>query len=256
MSANPIGIVDSGVGGLSVFLEIKKALPKENIIYVGDQAFHPYSRKSKSVLEKRVGKLTEFLISRKIKVLVVACNTASCQVLPHLRSRFTLPIVGVIPAVKPASKIPNVSKIAILATGKTAKSDYLNNLVMKYAQSKRILKMNCNGLQEAIEDLDKARIADLLATYAKRIKKFKADAVVLACTHYSLLKDDIARMLNIAVIEPSPAIAKRVTSLIKLSNNEENETKYFYFSTGNPNKFSKTASDLLGFKIISEKANI
>lgn len=256
MSADPIGILDSGVGGLSILLKIKKTLPNENVIYIGDQAYHPYSAKSKKTLEKRVAKISEFLIDRKIKLLVVACNTASCQVLPYIRSKFSLPVVGVVPAVKPVSKIANVAKIAILATGKTTKSTYLSDLVKKFAKNKKVLKINCDGLQEAIEDLNKTKISGLLSTYIHKIKKFQADAVVLACTHYSFLKDDLEEKLEIAVIEPSPAVAQRVASLIVRPNRPQTKTKDLFFSTGDPGKFSITASKLLGYKIIAKKARI
>lgn len=256
MSVNPIGILDSGVGGLSILLKIKKTLPNENVIYIGDQAFHPYSDKSRKTLEKRTSKLAEFLVTKKIKILVVACNTASCQALPTLRSKFSLPIVGVVPAVKVASQISNVSKIAILATGKTSKSRYLNDLIQKFAKSKKILKMNCDGLQEAIEDLNKTKITKLLNLYIKKIKKFNADAVVLACTHYALIKEDLVKKLNSVVIEPSPAIAKRVADLIEFPNQKSKKVSYLFFSTGDPNKFSNTASKLLGRKIIAKKAQV
>ena len=123
MDRRPIGVFDSGVGGLSVLIELKKLLPRENFVFLADQKYVPYGEKSKKELLKLVFKITDYFIKHhNIKMMIIACNTASCYTIDYLREKFAIPIVGVIPAVKPALALTKNGKIAILSTPATAKS--------------------------------------------------------------------------------------------------------------------------------------
>ena len=257
MDTRPIGMFDSGVGGLSILLEVKKITPKENFVFLADQANIPYGGKTKNQLKKLTQNITDFLLRYDIKLLVVACNTASCYTIEHLREKFTIQIIGVVPAIKPATKLAKNGKIAILSTPATAKSTYLKRLIDSVAPNAQVLRLGCVGLEEAVEHLKRAEIARLLKIYLKKVDDFGADVVVLGCTHYPFLKKDIATIVgeNINILDSGRAIAERVS--IILEKNMMHSPKKFrdlFFTTGNPNQFSKVASTLLKYKIDSRKA--
>lgn len=255
----PIGLFDSGVGGLSVLLEIAKTLPNENFIFLADQLNNPYGAKTKRELEDLSEQITYFLMRQKIKALVVACNTATCYAIDYLRLNFDIPIVGVVPAVKPAAKISKSGKIAIMSTPATAKSLYLNSLVAQFAPNKKCLKLGCEGLEDAVETLDTNAIEKLLDKYCAQIKKFGADTIVLGCTHFPFLKADIKKRLGpkVKIVDSGQAIAKRVKYLLtKKGELAQKKGQDLFFTTGDPKEFSRVASVLLGTNIISKKVEI
>ena len=291
MDNRPIGLFDSGVGGLSVLAQIKKILPEETCIFLADQANVPYGAKTKTQLKKLTKRLTEFLLNYDIKVLVVACNTASCYTIDYLRDTFSIPIIGVVPAVKTAAEMAANSKIAVMSTPATAKSSYLKNLIKKVAPNTKVLRIGCAGLEEAVEYLklkaticgcslawfkappchggDRGskshrprfvklnEISDLLGAYINRIKNFGAEVIVLGCTHYPFLKKDIEKIAgsDIKVIDSGKAVANRLFSILKEKNMLSGDpTKDIFFTTGDPRLFSKVASTLLQYNISSQKA--
>ncbi|MDO8487590.1 MAG: glutamate racemase [Candidatus Curtissbacteria bacterium] len=255
----PIGLFDSGVGGLSVLLEIAKILPNENFIFLADQLNVPYGGKTKRELEDLTERITYFLMKKKIKALVVACNTATCYALDYLRFNFDIPIVGVVPAVKPSAKLTKTGKIAIMSTPATAKSAYLASLIVEFGKHKNFLKLGCDGLEDAVETLDTNALEKLLDKYCAQIKKFGADVVILGCTHFPFLKEDIKKRLgpNVKVIDSGQAIARRVKYLLKrkdiLSSSKDSD---LFFTTGDEKEFSRVASQLLESIIKSQKAEI
>lgn len=256
----PIGLFDSGVGGLSVLIEIKKFLPKENLVFLADQKNVPYGQKTKSQLQKLGAKIANFLLEKhNIKLLIIACNTSTCYSLDYLRSKFKIPIVGTVPAVKPAAALTKKAKIAVMSTPATAKSPYLASLVKNHAIGLKVLKIGCEGLEEAIENLKGKEIRRILDIYGQKIKKFGADIIVLGCTHYPFIKNDFLRKIgsNIWIIDSGPAIAKRVKFILAKKNAlGENKSEDLYYTTGEPKKFSKVASHLLKYKITAQKANL
>lgn len=249
----PIAFLDSGVGLYSVLAETKKHLPLENYVVFADQGNNPYGEKSPRQIIEITQKATGFLVtSHNIKMLVLACNTATVFALDSLRKSFKIPIVGVVPAIKPAAKISKKSKIVVLSTPATAKSPYLSNLVDKFTPNSKVLKLGCPGLEEAIETMDKMKIMALLDKYSKVIKAFKADTVVLGCTHYPLIKNIIKKKLGdrVSVIDSGEAIASRIEKLLLSANNKsQTKTKDFYYTSGNPEAFSKISSQILNTKI-------
>ncbi|MBI2598981.1 glutamate racemase [Candidatus Curtissbacteria bacterium] len=255
----PIGLFDSGVGGLSVLLEIAGLLPQENFVFLADQLHNPYGAKTKKELEDLTGRITDFLISRKIKALVIACNTATCYAIDYLRLNYDLPIIGVVPAVKPAVKITKTGKIAIMSTPATAKSSYLDELVRGFAKGRQCLKLGCAGLEEAVETWDRRESAILLDKYTARIEKFGSDVVVLGCTHFPFLKKDIKKRVGdkVKVIDSGQAIARRVKYILKkkdaFSTQKNND---LFFTTGDQKEFSRVASVLLGTDISAERVEI
>ena len=256
---NKIGLFDSGVGGLSVFQEVKKLLPDKEYIFLADQAHVPYGRKTQKELQNLSSRIVKFLLMSDIGILVVACNTATCYALDYLRQVFALPIIGVVPAIKPASKLTKNNKIAVMSTPATAKSDYLKNLSKKFARDKEVMLLGCKGLEDAVETLDRKTIKTLLDKYTKDVRDFGADTVVLGCTHYPFLKTQIKKRIgpNIRILDSGHAIAKRTSQLLK---DREDRTKSkaieTFYTTGDPQKFSQVASQLLKYKISAQFAQI
>ena len=255
----PIGFFDSGVGGLSVFLEVKKLLPKKEYIFFADQAHVPYGKKTPKELQKLSERIARFLLNKNIGMLIVACNTATCYALDHLRQKFEIPIIGVVPALKPAAAITKNNKVAVMSTPATAKSAYLQNLVGQFAKDKEVLLLGCKGLEDAVEILDKKAIKLLLDRYTKEVCDFGADTIVLGCTHYPFLKKEIVARAGakINIIDSGRAVASRVKQLSENTfGNTKNGLSETFFTTGDPAKFSQVASKLLKYKIVGEKAYI
>lgn len=260
MSDNrPIGVFDSGVGGLSVLAEIKKQLPAQSFVFLADQANNPYGGKTKKQLNELAERITRFLLKHDIKLMVVACNTATCYAIDHLRSTFEIPIVGVVPAIKPAANVTKTGKVAILATPATAKSAYLKKLIKDFAPALDVFRIGCDGLEESVEYLKLKEIYQLLDIYLDKVKKTGADVIVLGCTHYPFLKKEIKKRINsnIKVIDSGRAIALRVKYILKDTARFARESaSELYYTTGDPRKFSEVASTLLKYKVIAQKALI
>lgn len=256
----PIAFFDSGVGGLSVFKEVVKLLPNESTIFFADQINNPYGSKSKEKIKKITTKITKFLIQNDAKAIVVACNTASCLAIHHLRSEFNIPIIGVVPAIKPATNLTRNKKIAILSTPATTKSSYLKNMVKKFAKDFEVLRLACIGLEEAIEKNDNKKIQKLLDKYVKTIEEFEADVAVLGCTHYPLVKRDLEAKLKLNstnIIDSGTAIAKRVKKILE-EKNTRSEKKNFekFYTTGDSQMFAKVGSHYLNYKIQTSHINL
>ena len=257
--SRPIGLFDSGVGGLSVLLEITKVLPGESFVFLADQGHNPYGEKSPKELQDLSLRIAKFLLGFDSKLLVVACNTATCYALDTLRSTFNIPIVGVVPAIKPAASQTKKKKIAIISTPATAKSDYLSQLVADHADNLAVLKLGCDGLEESIEYLKFSKITTLLKKYTGEIKKFGADVVVLGCTHYPFVKEEIRQKLGpkVKIIDSGSAIAARTRSILAARNElAQGPSKDLYFTTGNAKIFSKVASTLLQYNVVAQKVTI
>lgn len=253
----PIGLFDSGVGGLSILQEIKKALPNESFVFIADQLNVPYGAKSKRELNKLTENITKFLLKFDIKMLVVACNTASCYSIDHLRRKFKIPIVGVVPAIKPAAKLTKNGFISVMSTPATAKSSYLKNLIKEYAPRNKVLKLECEGLEDAVEVLNYKKIEKLLDRYVAKAMEFNCDVIILGCTHYPFLKKEIAKRTGskVKIVDSGRGVAKRVADLLD-SKSAKFGSKDLFFTTGTPKKFSEVASFLLKYKVTSEKAVI
>ncbi len=255
----PIGFFDSGIGGLSILKEVQKLLPLENIIFFADQKNFPYGQKSEQELNIITKKITDFLMSYDIKILVIACNTATCYSLKFLRSKFKIPIIGVVPAIKPAAKKSKKSKIAILTTPATSSSIYLKNLIKDFAQGAEVLKISCGGLEEAIEISDQKKITHLIKNYSKKIKCFSADAAVLGCTHYPIAKDKFKKIFGsgIELIDSTLPIVKRIDKQLKNSNSYTNtKVNDLYFTTADAQKFSEVASSILNLHVVAKEITL
>lgn len=211
----PIGIFDSGAGGLSVWREIVRELPNEATVYFADQVHMPYGPRTEEELRDFCDAITRFLLAQSCKAVVVACNTASAAALKHLRETFpSLPTIGMEPAVKPAAGATRSGVVGIMATPATFQGRLFQATAGRHASSIRLVNQVCDGLAEQVErgELDTAATEVLLRRYLQPMLAAGADTVVLACTHYPFVIDLIRRITGpgVEVIDPAPAIARHV----------------------------------------------
>ncbi len=211
--SSPIGIFDSGVGGLSVWREIVHQLPHEDTIYFADQAHVPYGPRPQEEIRQFCDAITHFLIECGCKAVVVACNTASAAALKHLRETFpTLPSVGMEPAVKPAALTTKTGVVGIMATPATFQGKLFKATAGRHANGITLINQVCNGLADQVERgrLDGEETEAMLRGFVQPMLDAGADTIVLACTHYPFLLDAIRRIAgeHVNVIDPAPAIAR------------------------------------------------
>lgn len=218
-------LYDSGMGGLTVYDEIRKVLPQAHYLYCFDNAFFPYSEKPESVLIERAVKIVQEIAKKQpLDMVVVACNTASTVVLPALRERFHFPIVGTVPAIKPAAEISNSKIIGLLATKGTVARPYVSELIHKYAHDCVVEKIGTTDLVEIVEEKQRTGRVDMLRlrkVVESWIDYSTLDTVILGCTHFPLVKSELQQLLPYVkyFVDPGIGIAKRVESL--LNNNSD-----------------------------------
>jgi glutamate racemase len=216
---HPIGVFDSGVGGLSVLREIQKRLPHENILYVADSAHAPYGDKSKEYILERSTAIVEFFVSQQVKAIVVACNTATGAAVTELRPQYTLPIIAMEPAVKPASERTQSGVIGVMATRRTLASHNAHLLFSRFAEQVTIIPQACPGLVEQVErgELSTDKTRALVAQYVLPLVEHNADFIVLGCTHYPFLAAVIQEIAGpaVSVIDSGFAIARELRSRLE-----------------------------------------
>lgn len=216
----PIGVFDSGVGGLSVLREIRRALPAEALCYVADSGHAPYGDKNASYIEARSRHIIGFLRQQGAKAVVVACNTVTGLVIEHLRAAFpALPIVAIEPAVKPAAQATRSGIVGVLATRQTVASPGLARLVRAHANGRQLLLQACPGWVERVErgDLDSAETRAAVAQYVQPLLDQGADTLVLGCTHYPFLAPLVRSLAGdqVQVLDPAPAVARELARRLK-----------------------------------------
>ncbi len=215
MPANaPIGVFDSGIGGLSVLHEIRALLPHEHLIYIADSRHMPYGSKAQPFIQARALRLTEFLCQQQAKAIVVACNTATAAAAELLRGRITLPVIGMEPAVKPAAAASRNGHIGVLATEGTLKSARFAALLSRFADGLTVQTQPCHGLVELVErgQEDSAAAHMLLKRYLAPLLHAGVDTIILGCTHYPFLRPLITEIVgpDIALIDTGAAVARHL----------------------------------------------
>jgi len=217
---NPIGVFDSGVGGLTILRALRQALPCEDLVYVADAAYVPYGQKSPEQIRHRAAAIGSFLVRQGAKAIVVACNTATAAAIDVLRAQLPVPVVGVEPAVKPAVAATRSGVVGVLATPATLASERYRSLIERFAGGLHVLAQPCAGLAEHIErgDLDGERTEQLLRGFVEPLLAQGADVIVLGCTHYPLVAHIVQRIAGpgVAVIENGTAVAKEVARQLML----------------------------------------
>ncbi|MEQ1600948.1 MAG: glutamate racemase [Methylophilaceae bacterium] len=210
----PIGIFDSGVGGISVLKHIRELLPHENLLYFADSKFAPYGNKSPEFIRARARYLAGFLIEQGAKALVVACNTATAAAVNLLRENYAVPIIGMEPAVKPAAIVSKTGVIGVLATSGTLKSAQFAALLESYGQNVQVVTQACHGLVECIErgELNTPATKILLNTYLQPLLDAGADTIVLGCTHYPFVRKLIEELVGeeVILVDTGAAVARHL----------------------------------------------
>lgn len=220
MNNNPIGVYDSGFGGLSVWRELHRALPNESLLYLGDGKNCPYGSKSVEQIRELAEKAVRELIDRGAKLVVVACNTATAAAIAHLRSIFPdTPIVGLEPAIKPACLESKNRKVGVLATERSLKGEKFLTTLAKYGEGVEVIKSVGEGFVEAVEanKEDDPQTNETVRKVVEPMIEQGVDIIVLGCTHYPFLRHVIEEVVGdreIRIIDSGEAVGKRVESLL------------------------------------------
>lgn len=216
----PIGVFDSGVGGLSVLHEIRARLPNESLIYLADCGHVPYGEKTPDYIRERCRAIAAFLLSRSAKALVLACNTATAAAAADLRELYPqVPIVAMEPAVKPAAEATRSGVVGVLATTGTLKSARFAALLDRFAGDVRVITQPCPGLVERIEagDLNGPQTRELLWGYVEPLLDEGCDTLILGCTHYPFLRPLLRELIceDISLIDTGAAVARQLERLLR-----------------------------------------
>lgn len=239
-----IGVFDSGIGGLTVLKEINKQLPEVNAIYIADSAFTPYGNKTSEQIIERCFFLVEKLISQGAEIIVVACNTATAIAINDLRESFDVPIVAMEPAVKPAVETSKQGKVGILATEMTLSSKRYISLLERFAIQTKVIEQACPGLVEQIEalNIESVETEKLIQKYIEPMLQESVDAIVLGCTHYPFIRDQILKKVNeeITIIDTAYAVVKELKNKLPKNKRSKNQLlQYQFYTTGSVIHFQK-----------------
>jgi glutamate racemase len=253
-SKSPIGIFDSGVGGVSVLRAIREQMPGESIIYFGDQGHIPYGPRRMEQIRNFSEAITNFLLEKNAKIIVVACNTASAAALKYLREKFSdVEFVGMEPAVKPAAEHTQTGKVGVLATPATFQGALYASVVERFANGVELFQNTCPGLVQQIEqgDLDGEETRRILEGALLPMLEKNIDTVVLGCTHYPFVIPLIQQIVgdNVRVIDPAPAVAKQTGRLLEtkgMSASPESKRQVKFYTSGNPAELKSLLPKLLG----------
>ena len=258
MNNNAIGIFDSGIGGLTVAKEIAKKLPQESLIYIGDTARVPYGTRSKEIVTKFALELANFLIRRKVKCLVVACNTISSLSLDEIKRISPVPVVDVVkPAVKKAISITKNKRIGVIGTQGTILSGAYQNEIKKIDPKIRVFSVACPlFVPLAEEGLQKHKATKLVAEdYLDELAAFKIDTLILGCTHYPILYQAIVEAIGpkVALVDSAEPTTEELERILYEAGllSENNFPKYEFFVTDAPQRVFKVASHFFGKKLNS-----
>lgn len=233
---SPIGVFDSGLGGLSVLRDIRALLPHEDLVYVADSGAAPYGDRPGEFIESRAAAMTEFLVGHGVKAMVVACNTATAVAVRALRERFAIPIIAIEPAVKPAAAMSKSGVVGVMATSLTLASENFRRLAEQYGQGVRIVPQPCPGLVELVEAgrLEGPEVRAQVAGCVLPLINDGADTIVLGCTHYPFLMKEIRAVAGeqVNIIDPAIAVARELQRRLDgaglLAGHEHKGTDRFY----------------------------
>lgn len=214
-----IGIFDSGSGGLSVLREIRKILPQERFIYWSDNAYCPYGEKTAGYIIDRSRAITDFMLSKGARAVVVACNTATAAAIATLRAEYDIPFVGMEPAVKPAASGTRSGVVGVLATAGTLSAPKYQNIKEQYADAVCIEESVGRGFVELVEslELDGPHAEEVVRASLEPLLEAGADTIVLGCTHYPFLLPVMQRIAprGVKFIDPAPAVARRLKDVLE-----------------------------------------
>jgi len=264
-SEAPIGVFDSGAGGLTILSALRQELPHENYIYCGDTAHCPYGMRSDAAITELTGRACQFLFEQGAKLIVIACNTASQAALNSLRAGFSLPFIGVVPAVKPAARATKKGRVGVAATNQAAKAIYLRQLIDEFAGGIEVYAVGCPELVTLVErgELDGPPVEEAVRLALQPLLKEGVDVIVLGCTHFPALRPVIERVARnaVQVIDSGMAIARRTHAVldaealirhVQAGNTANGELQLW--CSGDPDAFSSVASKILGYPVVAHQA--
>lgn len=259
-ASGPIGIFDSGVGGLSVLRHIRSQLPNEDLIYFADSGYAPYGDKPEEFVIERSFTITDFLLKQNIKALVVACNTATAMAIHLLREKYPgLPIVGVEPGLKPAAAKTITGTVGVMATERTLASHKFHVLhqMLNDQTGVHFIMQSCNGMADLIEhaELDSGPIFELVHRYLVPLLEQKADTIVLGCTHYPFVRQVIEKvasdygLTSLTIIDTGYAVARQLKHLLDIfglnKNGTGQDSTIRAYTSGDPKAISHLIARLL-----------
>lgn len=247
----PIGVFDSGVGGLSVLRAIRRLLPARPVIYFADQGHVPYGSRSLEQVRRFSEAITRFLLEQGAEIVVVACNTASAAALHSLRQTFPgVPFVGMEPAVKPAAETTHTGVVGVLATPATFQGELYASVVERFANGVTLLQDTCPGLVQQIEagELDSPGTRRILEDALKPMLERGIDTVVLGCTHYPFVIPLIGEIAGpgVRVIDPAPAVARQAARLLGAAGTASGSGRLRFYTSGEAARFESLLVRLLG----------
>lgn len=249
----PIGVFDSGVGGLTVVKEIMRQLPEENMIYFGDTARVPYGSKSKDTILKYSRQIVRFLMEHEVKAIVIACNTASALALDEIQREISIPIMGVVePGARMAAESTRTNSIGIIATESTIKSGIYSKFLRKLNPELTVVSRACPLFVPLVEEglLEDRVTDDMIERYLHELKEYGIDSLILGCTHYPLIRNAIGRYMGseVTLINPAYETAKSLKVLLaenQLLNRSGEQAGYEYYVSDGVDKFSTFADRVL-----------
>ncbi len=251
-NSKPIGVFDSGLGGLTVVRQLRKLLPGENLIYLGDTARVPYGNKSRATIQRFSSEDTRFLLRKGVKMVVVACNTSTALALPHLKARFRAPVVGVVrPGAEAAVRATRNGRIGVIATSGTISSGAYESEIKKLMPRAKVFSVATPLLVPLVEEGwgNNRLTRDIIRHYLKPLLKNRIDTLILGCTHYPLLKSAIRQAAGprLHLVDSAHNCAVAVRKFLK-SNSARRGGKLAIYVTDRPESFSKSARLFLGRK--------
>ncbi len=248
----PIGLFDSGVGGLSVLRELRRLLPHETFLYYADEAHLPYGPRERDEIRGFAAHIAQFLLDRGCKLLVIPCNSASAAALHWLRGQYpNVPIVGMEPAIKPAAEATRTGVIGVIATRATRQGELFASVVDRFAANVRVEAQVCPDLvllvEEGAPDTPAARA--ILANYLEPLRAAHIDQLVLGCTHFPFLSEQIRDYLGdgVTIVDPGPAVARQTARILTERNlaAESGAGAVTYFTSGDPEHLRHLIARLL-----------
>lgn len=265
MDNRPIGVFDSGIGGLTVLQEIMEKLPGEDIIYFGDTARIPYGTRSRETVVKYAFQCIRFLMKKNIKAIVIACNTATAHALEEAKKNFDIPIIGVIePGANGAISATKNNKIGVIGTSGTINSESYQKKIRRMLPSSEVIGVSCPLFVPIVEEgWEDTEVAFITAEkYLQELKEHRIDTLVLGCTHYPILRYTIGEVMGeeVTLVNPAYETAKATKNLLKeynLCSDKIDGGRYEFYVSDDPEKFRRLGGNFLRKEIKSvEKVNI
>lgn len=264
LKSAPIGVFDSGVGGLSVWREIVQILPGESMLYLADQAHVPYGARSPQEVAALTHAAVTWLLGQGAKLIVIACNTASAAALIDLRQQWPdVPIVGMEPAIKPASQATKTGQVAVLATPGTLRASRFSNLVERFANGVQVYTLMGTGLVEMVErhELSGPVVEAKLQKVMAPVQDVAIDYLVLGCTHFPFLSRSIQNIVgeNVVLVDPAPAVARQTRRVLQnrqLQNHVVKPASWRFVTTGELPAFQSLTERLIGDVLASPENHI